>query len=123
MLLVGDWDRDGYNDIVTRSKKGALRVRRGDGTGHFVGAPIPLGDGFKTVSMLAAVGDMTGDGYPDLMGQPADTGMRIYPGNGALGLQPSYAAYGKITGTQLVGVGRWDADGAPDVMVRNGSRR
>ena len=80
VLSVGDWDRDGFNDIVTRSKKGALRVRRGDGTGHFVGAPIPLGTGFKTVSMLAAVGDMTGDGYPDLMAQPAGGGMRIYPG-------------------------------------------
>ena len=121
VLIVGDWDRDGFNDIVTRSRKGALRVRRGDGTGHFVGDPIPLGGGFDTVSMLAAVGDMTGDGYPDLMGQPTGTGMRIYPGNGTLGLQPSYAAFGRITGTQLVGVGRWDADGAPDVMIRNGT--
>ena len=120
-IVVGDWDRDGYNDIVTRSKKGALRVRRGDGTGHFVGNPISLGGGFKTVSMLSAVGDMTGDGYPDLMGQPTGTGMRIYPGNGTAGLLPSYAAYGRITGTQLVGIGRWTSDGAPDVMIRNGS--
>ena len=72
--------------------------------------------------MLAAVGDMTGDGYPDLMGQPAgsaacaSTRATAAPACGA-----SYAAYGRITGTQVVGIGRWDGDGAPDVMIRNGN--
>jgi hypothetical protein len=121
VLSVGDWDRDGFNDIATQSKKGALRIRRGDGAGHFAGAPIRLGTGFNGVSMLAAVGDATGDGYPDLMGQPAGSGMTIYAGGGAAGLSASYKAYGTVTGSQLVGVGRLDGDGAPDVMVRNGN--
>jgi N-acetylmuramoyl-L-alanine amidase/FG-GAP-like repeat len=121
VLSVGDWDRDGFNDIATRSMSGALRVRRGDGTGHFVGAPIWLGRGYNGVAMLAAVGDMTGDGYPDLMGQPSGYGMRIYPGAGTAGVGTSYAAYSRVTGSQLVGVGRWDGDGAPDVMIRNGN--
>jgi hypothetical protein len=121
VLSVGDWDRDGFNDIATRSKKGALRVRRGDGKGHFVGDPIPLGTGYNAVAMLAAVGDMTGDGYPDLMGQPSGSGMRIYPGAGTAGLGVSFAAYSKVTGTQAVGIGRWNGDGAPDVMIRNGN--
>ena len=121
VLSVGDWDRDGFNDIATRSKKGALRVRRGDGAGHFGGAPIRIGEGFNTVSMLAAVGDMTGDGYPDLMGQPAGSGMVMYAGGGAAGLSAMYPAYGKVTGSQLIGMGRLDGDGAPDVMVRNGN--
>ena len=121
VLSVGDWDRDGFNDIATRSKKGALRIRRGDGSGHFGGAPIPLGNGYNSVSMLAAVGDMTGDGYPDLMGEPAGSGVYIYAGGGSAGLSTAYPAYGHVTGTQLVGVGRLDGDGAPDVMVRNGN--
>ena len=121
VLSVGDWDRDGFNDIVTRSKKGALRVRRGDGAGHFGGAPIQLGNGFNDVSMLAAVGDMTGDGYPDLMGEPAGAGMYLYAGGGAAGLSAMFPAYGDVNGTQLVGIGRLDADGSPDVMVRNGN--
>ncbi len=121
VLSVGDWDRDGFNDIATRSKKGALRIRRGDGNGGFVGTPIPLGPGFNSVDMLAAVGDVTGDGYPDLMGQPTGAGMNIYAGGGVAGWSTIYPAYGPVNGTQLVGVGRLDADGAPDVMVRKGS--
>jgi len=121
VLSVGDWDRDGFNDIATQSRKGALRVRRGDGTGHFVAPTIHLGTGYNSVSMLAAVGDVTGDGYPDLMGQPAGSGMYIYAGGGSAGLATSFPAYSRVNGTQLVGVGRLDGDGAPDVMVRSGN--
>ena len=121
VLSVGDWDRDGVNDIATQSKRGALRVRRGDGTGRFVGAPIRVGEGFHKVSMLAAVGDMTGDGYPDLVGQPAGSGLYLYAGGGSAGLSAMYPVYAKVNGTQVVGIGRLDGDGAPDVMIRNGS--
>lgn len=121
VMSVGDWDRDGFNDIATRSKKGALRIRRGDGAGRFGGAPIALGDGYDAVKMLAAVGDVTGDGYPDLMGQPEGGGMYLYAGGGAAGLSSVFPAYGKVSGSQLVGVGRLTGDGAPDVMVRKGS--
>lgn len=121
LLSVGDWDRDGYNDIATQSPKGNLVVRRGNGAGRFTGAPIRLGTGFGSVAMLAAVGDATGDGYPDLMGQPAGHGMKLYAGGGAAGVSAVYPAYGKVAGSQLVGIGRLDADGTPDVMVRNGN--
>jgi N-acetylmuramoyl-L-alanine amidase/FG-GAP-like repeat len=86
LLNVGDWDRDGHGDIVTRdTSSGTLHLRRGNGQGRFA-SPITLAGGFKSVSMLAAVGDMTGDGYPDLMGQPAGRGMRIFPGRGRSGV-------------------------------------
>jgi hypothetical protein len=45
----------------------------------------------------------------------------MYAGGGAAGLSAMYPAYGKVTGSQLIGMGRLDADGAPDVMVRNGN--
>ena len=63
---------------------------------------------------------MTGDGYPDLSGQPKGKAIRIYPGNGVSGLKASYAAYGKITAGTQVPVGRWDGDGAPDSLFRSG---
>ncbi|MGL5826918.1 MAG: FG-GAP-like repeat-containing protein [Nocardioides sp.] len=117
LLNVGDWDRDGYGDIVTRDgASGRLELRRGNGQARFA-TPITLGEGFDSVSLLAAVGDMTGDGYPDLMGQPAGRGMRIFPGRGRDGLGVSYAAWGAIDASRQFGVGRWDRDGAPDTLV------
>ena len=65
---------------------------------------------------------MTGDGCPDLMGQPAGGAIRIYPGNGLSGLEPSYVAHGAIDAGRQVAVGRWDADGAPDTPVPQGRR-
>ena len=122
LLNAGDWDRDGHGDIVTRdSTSGALYLRRGDGRGHF-GRPVSIGTGFGSVSLLAAVGDMTGDGYPDLMGQPAGGAIRIYPGNGTLGLKAGYVAHSRIVAGRQIPIGRWDADGAPDSLFRNGSK-
>ncbi|CAI9408200.1 FG-GAP-like repeat-containing protein [Nocardioides sp. T2.26MG-1] len=123
VLNAGDWDRDGFGDIVFRSKStGALYLRRGDGTGHFGASSIKLADGFGSVALLAAVGDMTGDGYPDLMGQPKGGAIRIYPGNGLTGLKTSYVAHGRIAAGRQVAVGRWDGDGAPDSLFRSGSK-
>ncbi|GCD91658.1 FG-GAP-like repeat-containing protein [Nocardioides sp. LS1] len=122
LLNAGDWDRDGFGDIITRNATtGVLYLRRGDGTGHF-GKAIQIGTGFGQVGLLAAVGDMTGDGYPDLMGQPAGHDIRIYPGNGLAGLKMSYVAHGAIDAGTQIPVGRWDGDGAPDSLFRKGSR-
>ena len=120
ILVAGDWDRDGYGDVITRqTANGNLVLWRGDGRGHLTRATV-LAGGFGTVSRLTAVGDMTGDGYPDLIGQPRKGVMRIYPGKGLAGLKRSYPVYGAISDGTPIGVGRWDADGAPDSLVRRG---
>ncbi|WP_051549119.1 FG-GAP-like repeat-containing protein [Nocardioides sp. URHA0032] len=122
VMNAGDWDRDGFADVINRNTKtGALFLRRGDGKGHFA-KPVKLADGFSGVGLLGAVGDMTGDGWPDLMGQPAGGAIRIYPGAGLDGLHPSYVAHGRIDAGRQVPVGRWDGDGAPDSLFRQGNR-
>jgi len=121
VLNAGDWDRDGKGDMITRNtRNGGLYLRLGDGTGGF-GKVRPLGAGFGSVGLLAAVGDMTGDGWPDLMGQPAGGDMRIYPGNGTAGLKGSYVASRRIDASQQIPVGRYDTDGAPDLLLRTGT--
>jgi hypothetical protein len=116
ILKVGDWDGDDLGDIVVRHG-GALWLHRGLGSGRFT-EEIRMVTGFGKVRKLAAVGDFTGDGLPDLMGQPKDGPMTIYPSNGATGLKRSFAAYSAISGRRQIGIGRWDGDGAPDTLVR-----
>lgn len=120
LLNAGDWDRDGRGDLVLRDRAGHLLLRRGDGRGRFTAATT-IASGFSGVRLLSAVGDMTGDGYPDLMGQPRGRAMRIYPGRGTAGLATSYVAHAAIRATTQAGVGRWTGDGAPDsLLVRDG---
>jgi hypothetical protein len=121
ILVVGDWDRDGYADVVTRQRSGKLVLWRGDGQGHLTRS-VTLGTGFDKVGKLTAVGDMTGDGHPDLVGQPRGAGLRVYPGKGTAGFKRSYPVHGRFDSGTLIGVGRWNADGAPDVLVQHGAK-
>ncbi len=122
LLSVGDWNRDGHNDLVTRNPEFAsLALYLGAGDGTFA-KPTRLARGFGGVQLLAAVGDVTGDGRPDLMGQYRGGPMRIWPGNGLKGLKPSYVVYGNVSAGRQIGIGRWNGDGAPDsLFARNGA--
>jgi hypothetical protein len=121
-LNAGDWDRDGHSDLIIRNPENdALYLKRGLGTGKFAGWQH-LAAGFGNVRLLAAVGDMTGDGWPDLMGQPRGGAMRIYPGKGVDGLRASYVAHAGIDAGRQIPVGLWNRDGAPDNLFRKGGR-
>ncbi|WP_340537503.1 N-acetylmuramoyl-L-alanine amidase [Nocardioides sp. GXZ039] len=117
---AGDWDRDGHSDMILRGRDGTLYVTSGNGKGGY-GPGRRLATGFKDVQLLAAAGDLTGDGWPDLIGQPKGGSMRIYPGLGNNGLGASYTAYSAVDAGRQIPVGRWDADGAPDLLFRKGN--
>jgi len=120
VLNVGDWNGDGHGDVVSR-RDGRLRLHPGQEGSGFA-EPVDLGGGWGTVQLLEAVGDVTGDGFPDLMGQPAGSAMRIYPGNGATGLKASYVSHSAVSASRQLGIGRWDEDGSPDSAFRVGDR-
>ena len=86
MLNAGDWDRDGYGDVITRQtsdrQPGAVARRRARPLRR-AGVARPRAS--AAVGRLAAVGDMTGDGYPDLMGQPRGRRPCDLPGPRAAG--------------------------------------
>ncbi|MEP7088630.1 MAG: FG-GAP-like repeat-containing protein [Nocardioidaceae bacterium] len=123
VLNVGDWNGDGHGDVVTRSgQTGLVYLYRGNGAGSFA-APVRMSrTSFARIRLLAAVGDTTGDGHPDLMGQPSGGGlMRIYPGNGRTGFRHNYVAHASIPASAQLGVGLWNTDGAPDSVLRRSS--
>jgi hypothetical protein len=118
LLNVGDWNGDGYGDVMTRrSSTGVMQLRLGDGRGGLAD-PVTAGTGWGGVDLVAAVGDITGDGKPDLLGQPAGGAMRLYPGNGRTGFRTSYVAHSAIGSTGQTGLGLWNADGSPDSLFR-----
>lgn len=119
VLRVGDWDGDGFNDLmaIRKSDKAAV-LFRGAGGGLFQPAQV-LPSNYGGVRMMAAVGDVTGDQRPDLMGQPKGGQMQVYPGNGLNGFLAAVPAAGPVPGKKLVPIGRWNGDGAPDALVRD----
>ncbi|TWH00719.1 VCBS repeat protein [Nocardioides sp. J9] len=119
---VGDWDRDGKSDVIGQRKSdGALLLYRGRGSGKLT-APQVIRQNTGSWTMMAAVGDVTGDGYPDMMAVPGKGAMRILPGRALKGFGNSYPAHSAVPGSLHIGVGRWDKDGAPDSIVRDGSK-
>lgn len=119
LMTAGDWDRDGKVDLIVRRKSdtAVLVLHRGLGRGRFA-AGTTLTTRMGGVRLLAAVGDVTGDGWPDLMGQPRNGAMMIYPGRGVAGVTAAYRAHSAVRGRGHIGVGRWDGDGSPDSIVR-----
>jgi uncharacterized protein with LGFP repeats len=127
VLNVGDWNRDGFNDVITRAvSDGNLYLRPGNGADGFA-APVLAGTGFAGVAQLTPVGDITGDGYPDLTGTPAGAAPRIYPGNGSTGFLSSYPGSGPAKLARTGDTTRYDwwfplgdvdGDRRADVLVR-----
>jgi hypothetical protein len=119
IINAGDWNRDGRGDVITRSgKAGLMYLYRGLAAGRLA-APVQMSPySFGRIRLLAAVGDMTGDGWPDLLGQAVGGSMRIYPGNGRAGFTRSYVAHSAVPGIAQLGVGLWNGDGAPDTILR-----
>ncbi len=129
LLNVGDWDGDGRGDIMTRSgQSGAVYLRRGLGGAKFA-RPVRMARGWAGVRRLAPVGDVTGDGRPDLAGRSKGA-TRVYPGNGLAGFGPSYvvASAGWVSSppsaaasmSWVVGIGDLDGNGrAQDLLLRS----
>ncbi|MFN8107642.1 MAG: FG-GAP-like repeat-containing protein [Nocardioidaceae bacterium] len=108
VLNVGDWNRDGKGDLITIEGAGdTLVFHPGRGTGFF-GAAVVMGSGWKPVSSLTAVGDVTGDGKPDLVGRTS-AGTVIFPGDGASGFTGSRLAPSNMVTFNSVGPGLWQA--------------
>lgn len=123
LMNAGDWDRDGDGDILIRHTDGTIRVNRGNGTETFATGVI-IGRGFESVSVIDVVSDITGDGWPDLVGKYSTGEIRVWPGRGTSALGASYRMRSAVSGsTQVIGAGRFYADdGSPEVVVRTSSK-
>lgn len=116
LINVGDWNGDGLTDIVSRVPGGnmlAIRYGKTRTTWH----PYrQLSIGFGNVSDLAGVGDVTGDGRPDLVGMRGGR-IWLFPGNGSQGLQPGRLAPSQLRSFNQMGRGLWPVAKAPSSTI------
>ncbi|MEV0744039.1 FG-GAP-like repeat-containing protein [Streptomyces sp. NBC_01220] len=80
----GDMNSDQRADLVARDTAGRLWFYPGNGKGAFGARKLIGTGGWNTLTELAGLGDVTGDGRPDLIAHaPSQTGLQVYPGTGA----------------------------------------
>jgi hypothetical protein len=107
VLNAGDWNMDGRGDLITRQTAGdSLVLRTGLGNGQF-GTGTVMSRGWKTFTHLAAVGDVTGDKRPDLVGRTKTGRTTVFPGNGARGFTAPRVASNFMKSYNQVGDGSW----------------
>jgi hypothetical protein len=113
-LTTGDLNGDGNLDVITS-------VGGGDGAG--ANSLLGNGDGtFGGVSQFftggdaaVAVGDFTGDGFPDLVSAGMDVAIQVGHGDGTFALPVSYSANGSMHTD--VAVADFNGDGKLDVVT------
>lgn len=121
VVNAGDWNGDGYADVIARTSRQRLILYRGTSTGGFTtGTDLGLVSNHKNIT---GVGDVNGDRYPDLMAINTRGRAYLIYGNGRTG----YTSYTKVAGSWsnrdwLRGVGDVNGDKRMDVVTRVGDR-
>ena len=117
VVNAGDWNGDGYQDVIARTADSRLRLFRGTSSGR-LGTAVDMGL-TANVTALTSVGDVTRDRYPDLVAITAAGNLRLYPGDGRTGLRASVKLAAGWGGRDwLRGTGDFTGDSRPDLLSR-----
>jgi Big-like domain-containing protein/VCBS repeat protein len=130
-IVVADMNRDGNPDLVVDDtyvqvpvNSGAVTVLIGNGAGGFSGGGGTGSGGFNGGSI--AVGDLNGDGYPDVVAanvcatnncRNSTLGVLLSNGDGGLSGPTIYGSGGFAA--ESVAIADINGDGIPDVLVVN----
>ncbi|HET8971003.1 MAG TPA: SpoIID/LytB domain-containing protein, partial [Candidatus Nanopelagicales bacterium] len=121
VVNAGDWNGDGYADVIARSSRKRLILYRGTTAGSFDGG-VDLGIRSDHRS-VTGVGDVNGDRYPDLMVINTSNHAYLIYGNGRTGIKSTARLAGSWSGRDsLRGAGDFNGDQRLDVITRVGDR-
>ncbi|GHF04586.1 FG-GAP repeat domain-containing protein [Streptomyces morookaense] len=118
VTAVGDLNGDGFTDVIAvETATGDLyRYSGPDYTGG--SARVKIGYGWNSISSIVGVGDLTGDGVPDIIAVDAETG-DLYRYSG-----PNYNGGSKVkigshwdSMSNVTAVGDLTGDGVPDIIA------
>jgi hypothetical protein len=118
----GDFDGDGREDVIAREKStGSLWLYRGTGSGFAPRGKIG-GSGWNSVRQITPIGDLTGDGRPDLVAVQTSSGcLYLYPGMRTSLAPRKRLGCGWNALSELTGIGDLNRDGRVDLLARQTS--
>ena len=126
---VGDLNGDGHPDLISiRTSDGAQLMSAGKADGSLAGAVV-WAQGWWSLPLVTAAGDLDGDGHPDLLARESGGVMRTYYGDGTGHLtRMNRWGAGWNAASQVSSGVDWNGDGRSDVLavipsINNGSLR
>jgi len=115
----GDFDGDGFNDLLGRDAAGKLFLYPGDGEGGWLDRR-QVGQGWGVFNAIVGPGDFNGDGTNDVLARDTGGGLFLYPGDGEGGwLEPEQVGWGWQVMNKIITGGDMNADGAVDIFGRD----
>jgi hypothetical protein len=121
----GDFNGDQRVDLLARDRAtGYLWLYPGNGRGGWL-PRVRVGTGWAGFNVLVGPGDLTGDGFADVLARQTSNGyLWLYPGNGTGGWLPRVRVGSGWGGmTAVMSPGDLDGDRTPDVLARDPSGR
>jgi hypothetical protein len=116
---VGDFDGDGWPDVVARDASGTLWLFPNNGSGTGFGNPIQLATGWQSMTAIVGAGDWNRDGAVDILARDSSGTLWLYPGNGAQGLDAPISLGSGWGGATIAAVGDFNHDGTEDLIARD----
>ncbi len=114
-IVVADFDRNGYLDIVfTAIDESALTIYYGEKNNRYRSEKIKLGE--KSVTLWLASGDLNNDGFIDLVVPVTQFGKSCILWGGKEGFSYSRRRDFNISGSATARVADMNNDGLPDVI-------
>lgn len=115
----GDFNEDGYADVLARKPSGELWMYPADGKSWWKPASV-VGVGWQGMTELIAPGDFDEDGHDDVLARDREGRLLLYPGNGKGGwLAPRQVGAGWNIFNRVFSIGDFDGDSHADILATN----